>query len=284
MNTPLPSATLLATQTPLRIGAVGLAVADLDQMVAFYRDVIGLEVLTQECSRAALGAGGHVFLVLEHRPAARPDDRRNAGLFHNAFLMPGRDDLARFLRHLAGRNTPVSGVADHRVSEAIYLDDPEGNGVEVYADRPADGWQRNGKAITITTEPLDIPALLALADGAEPFDRAPPGLRIGHVHLRVGDVARAEQFYGEVLGMDVTARVRGAAFLSSGGYHHHVAVNVWSSAGAGRRDHDRTGIAWLGLDATPDCYAETTRRLAAAGLDASDNHDPWGIPIRLTPV
>jgi catechol 2,3-dioxygenase len=274
----------MAHEAPLRIGAVGLAVRDLDRTIAFYRDVIGLDVLTQEQSRAEMGAGDAAFLILEHRPAVRPDDRRAAGLFHTAFLMPRRTDLARFLRHLAFGGTPVSGVADHRVSEAIYLDDPEGNGVEVYADRSAQEWQRNGTAITITTEPLDITGLMAAADGAPPFDRAPSGLRIGHVHLRVGDVARAEHFYGDILGLDVTARVRGAAFLSSGGYHHHIAANVWSSAGADIRDSGRAGLAWLGLDATTDRYAGVTQRLAAAGLDAGDLRDPWGIPIRVTPV
>lgn len=279
----LPSAAMTANETPLRIGAVALAVRDLDQVVAFYRDVIGLDVLTQDGSRAELGAGGVAFFILEHRPAARLDDRRAAGLFHTAFLMPQRTDLARFLRRIAFRGTPVSGVADHRVSEAIYLDDPEGNGVEVYADRAADGWRRDGKTITITTEPLDITGLLATADGAPSYDRAPPGLRIGHVHLRVGDVAHAEAFYGDVLGLDVTARVRGAVFMSSGGYHHHIAANVWSSAAAGRRDGDRTGIAWLRFDATPDAYAEVSKRLAA-GLDGDDMSDPWAIPIRLTPA
>jgi catechol 2,3-dioxygenase len=270
-------------ETPLRIGAVALAVHDLDRMVAFYGDVIGLDVQAREQARVELGAGGESLLVLEHRPDARPDDRRTAGLFHTAFLMPHRSDLGRFVRHLAAGRTPVSGAADHLVSEAIYLDDPEGNGVEIYADRPAAGWQRDGTAIAITTDPLDIQNLMASSGDAPPFHRAPAGLRIGHVHLRVGDTARAEQFYGGLLGLDVTARMRGAVFLSSGGYHHHIAANTWSSAGVGRRDDDRTGLAWLRLDATGAYLADVAARLADAGLDATNLHDPWHIPVRLTP-
>lgn len=268
-----------ASHTPVRIGAVALAVRDLDRMLAYYRDAIGLDVLAREHGSAVLGAGGVPFLTLEHRPQARPDDGRGAGLFHTAFLMPTRADLARFVLHIASRRVAVTGVADHHVSEAIYLDDPEGNGVEVYADRPAAEWRRDGAKIEITTEPLDMNGLIDTARVDPRYHQAPAGLRIGHVHLRVGDVASAERFYGETLGFDVTWRVPGAAFLSSGGYHHHLATNVWRSAGAGRRDDDRAGLARLTLEAERESYQSMVRGLDTAGLDRAELRDPWGTRI-----
>jgi catechol 2,3-dioxygenase len=276
------SAFSAAAATPVRIGTVGLRVRDLEAMIVFYRDTIGLELLARDGTGARLGVAGTVLLVLEHQPTARPDDRHTAGLFHTAFLMPSRTDLARFFRHLANRGAALTGVADHHVSEAVYLDDPEGNGVEVYADRPAEQWRRDGKMIRITTEPLDMNGLLAAAEGA-PCRQAPAGMRIGHVHLRVGDLRAAEDFYGKLLGLDVTARTPGAVFLSSGGYHHHIAANVWYSAAADRRDGSRTGLSWLELAATPECHDAILRRLAAAGQDQDHPLDPWATPIRLTP-
>ena len=270
-----------ASRTPVRIGAVALAVRDLDRMLAYYRDAIGLDVIARDHGSAVLGAGGVSFLTLEHRPQARPDDGRGAGLFHTAFLMPTRADLARFVLHIASRRVAVTGVADHHVSEAIYLDDPEGNGVEVYADRPAAKWRRDGAKIEITTETLDMNGLIDTARADPRYHKAPAGLRVGHVHLRVGDVAAAERFYDEQLGLDVTWRVPGAAFLSSGGYHHHLAANVWRSAGAGRRDDDRAGLAQLTLEVEPDIYAAMLQRLEAGGLDRDDLRDPWGTRIAL---
>ena len=270
--------------TPIRVAAVGLRVRDLDAMVAFYRDTIGLEVMARDRAGASLGTGGVGLLTLEHQSTARIDDARTAGLFHTAFLIPTRADLARFLRNLANRGAALTGVADHHVSGAVYLDDPEGNGVEVYADRPASQWQRDGGAIRITTEPLDLNGLLASIDGDMSYRGAPEGMRIGHVHLRVGDLDAAQRFYGDLLGLDVTARMRGALFLSSGGYHHHVAVNTWHSAGAAVRDPDRGGLSWLELAVEGGCHAAIVRRLAAAGVDTDHPGDPWGSPVRLTPV
>jgi len=273
-----------ANRTPLRIGAVELAVRDLDRTLAFYRDEIGLEPIDQGADHARLGAGGAAFLTLHHRPDVRPDDRRSAGLFHTAFLMPTRADLARFLLHIWRRRTPVSGVADHLVSEAIYLDDPEGNGVEVYCDRPPDTWRREGELIVLPTDPLDLDDL-AQAAGTGEFGGAPAGLRIGHVHLRVGDAAAAERFYHDILGFDVTWRTRGAAFLSSGGYHHHLAANAWSSRGAGRRDDDRAGLARVAIDAASEAYETVTRRIDEAGLARAQDggvRDPWGTRLHFT--
>jgi catechol 2,3-dioxygenase len=191
MDAPNPSAHPgLAGRAPMHVGGVGLRVRDLDRVLDFYRGVLGLAVLDRKPDRVSLGAGGVAFLDLEHVPDALPDDAREAGLYHTAFLMPTRKDLAQWLLQAAHDRTPIVGASDHEVSEAIYLDDPEGNGVEVYADRAPERWRWEGGLVVMATERLDIPGLLADADRAGRYV-APDGLRIGHVHLRVGDVDAA---------------------------------------------------------------------------------------------
>ena len=284
-----PASTLpLALSTPLHIGAVGLKVRDLDRLDAFYRDTLGLLEIARSDASVILGAGGTGFLYLEHDPTALPDDRHTAGLFHTAFLMPSRADLAHWVARAARSRLPITGAADHGVSEAIYLDDPEGNGIEVYADRDPATWRRNDGLVDMTTERLDLDALLAMPDAQAPYEAAPDALRIGHVHLRVGDVARAESFYRDALGLDRVGAYRGAAFLSSGGYHHHIATNVWQSSGAGARDDRRAGLAWLAFEASDVATRDATlARLEAAGVpvtpenDAMAVRDPWGTRIRL---
>ncbi|HYF56769.1 MAG TPA: VOC family protein, partial [Salinarimonas sp.] len=192
---------LLANRTPLRIGSVALRVRDLERMTAFYRDVLGLTVLEETGSQVRLGAGGVKLLILEHSPAASPQAQTSAGLFHTAFLMPSRMDLARWLVHVATNRVPLSGFADHLVSEAVYLDDPEGNGVEVYSDRDPSQWRWSEGVVTMGTQQLDIDGLLALVDArASGYDQAPDGLRVGHMHLRVGDLGPATVFYQEEVG------------------------------------------------------------------------------------
>jgi catechol 2,3-dioxygenase len=192
MDAPNPSATpTFASRTPLHIGAVALKARDLAALTAFYRDAIGLAVLDHDKEGATLGAGGVPLVHLEHAPNAKPDDPRTAGLYHTAFLVPTRADLARWLLYVAQRHVPLTGASDHFVSEAIYLDDPEGNGVEVYRDRGPDEWEWTGDSLKITTDPLDLDDLVSAA-GSETWTGAPDGMRIGHVHLRVGDVEAAE--------------------------------------------------------------------------------------------
>jgi len=290
MDAPNPSANpTFASRTPLHIGAVALKVRDLDRVGAFYRDAIGLAVLDRGNAGATLGVGGVPLVELEHRPTALPDDSRAAGLYHTAFLMPTRGDLARWILHVARNKVPLTGASDHAVSEAFYLDDPEGNGVEVYGDRAAETWEWTGDALKITTDPLDVDDVLREVAPTASYPGAPDGLRIGHVHLRVGDVARAETFYRDALGLDVTRRRHGASFLSSGRYHHHIAGNVWHSAGAGRRDEDRAGLAWLALEAADaDAFAAAEARLAQAGIALAPTTggievaDPWGTRLRIT--
>jgi catechol 2,3-dioxygenase len=267
----------------LRVGGVALAVRDLARAEAFYREVLGLGVAERTADLVRLGAGGAGFLDLLHRPTALPDDPATAGLFHTAFLLPSRADLGRWLAHAHRLRQPLDGAADHLVSEALYLSDPEGNGVEVYADRPRARWRwrdgPDGRRVEMATRPLGAEGLLAEADGA--WAGAPEGTRVGHVHLRVGDVAGAVRFYGERLGMAVTAARPGAAFLSTGGYHHHVAVNAWRSAGAGRRDEARAGLAWVTLEAgDEEGLAGIARRAEAADPARGGVRDPWGTELR----
>ena len=197
--------------------------------------------------------------------------------------------LARWILHVARNKTPLTGASDHAVSEAFYLDDPEGNGIEVYHDRPADSWEWTGDALKITTDPLDVESILQEVAPAATYPAAPDGLRIGHVHLRVGDVARAEAFYRDALGLDVTRRRQGATFMSSGRYHHHIAANVWHSAGAGRRDEQRAGLSWVSLEAADASAFETAKaRLTQAGEKLAvtptgiATADPWGTRLRIT--
>ena len=208
MDAPNPSAIpAAASRAPVHIGAVGMMVRDLDRVTAYYRDMLGLTVQKHTRQVAILGVGGVTLLELIHRPDALPDDPREAGLYHTAFLMPTRVDLARWILHGAKGRVRFAGASDHDVSEAIYLDDPEGNGVEVYSDRPREKWRRDGKLIFQKTEPLDIDAIIREIDPATAmYPAAPEGLRIGHIHLRVGNVARAEAFYGDALGLDEIGR------------------------------------------------------------------------------
>ncbi len=281
-----------ASRTPMRVGMVTLRVRNLDLVTDFYRDVLGLTVMERSASGAQLGSGGVRLLALEAHPQAASESRNAAGLFHTAFLMRTRKDLARWLVHAAINRVPLSGFADHLVSESVYLDDPEGNGIEVYADRDPSLWQWNAGSVAMATDQLDIDGLLTLTDTrASDYAKAPDGLRIGHVHLRVGDLGQAESFYHGSVGLDPTRRRSGAAFLSSGRYHHHLGINVWQSAGAGRRDETATGLAWFSLEVEKqDLFAAQEERLRQAGAQVAalangvEAVDPWGTRVRLVRV
>ena len=279
----------LAGSAPIRCGAIGLRVRDLDRMSRYYQSVLGLGVISASADGVILGAGGVPLVWMEPRPQAAYEPRSAAGLFHTAFLMPSRHDLARWLVHVARNQTPLTGFADHSVSEAVYLDDPEGNGIEVYADRDPRLWRWEGERVVMGTQRLDVDGILALTDTSRSdYREVPTGLRIGHMHLRVGDIAQSESFYRDAIGLDSTSRRDTASFLSSGRYHHHVALNTWNSAGAGRRDEARTGLAWFSLMAQkPELMAAQAERLAGAKLTAApiaggfESLDPWGTRVRL---
>lgn len=287
MSTPsLP----FALTTPMHVDQAALRVRDLASMTAYYTKVLGLKEISRENGKVILGAGNAPLLTLEHMPSADFESQTAAGLFHIAYLMPTRKDLARWLVHAAMNQVPFTGFADHNVSEAIYLNDPEGNGIEVYSDRPKDSWLWLGNSVTMGTEQLDINNLVSLTDTSrDDYMVAPSNLRIGHMHLRVGDVAEGRKFYETTIGMQLTRGERAdAAFLSSGRYHHHVALNTWNSRGAGKRDTSQTGLDWFSL--TVSDKAELKRqqeRLGAGGYVVSpvsggiEAVDPWGTKLRL---
>ncbi|RCS24401.1 VOC family protein [Phyllobacterium salinisoli] len=258
-----------AVTTPIRVAKVGLKAKDAESLAAYYQDIVGLREMARRGSIIVLGAGDRELLEIEQFSAARPDDPRSAGLYHTAFLLPSRGDLARWSRQAIDRHLPISGASDHLVSEAIYLTDPEGNGIEIYADRPQDAWQWNGSEITMSTRQLNVPDLLGeLERDTRAWGGAPANTVIGHVHLRVGNAAEAESWWHRELGLD-TVHTYGdkAVFLSTGGYHHHIGANSWQSPRAGKRDRDRTGLAWIEL--------EDTR-----GGTSKSFEDPWGTAIR----
>lgn len=273
-----------------RVGAVHLTVSDLGRSVDYYESAIGLSVRERAGDCATLGTDGDDLLVLIEQPDARPV-RGYCGLYHFALLLPLRADLARWLAHAARDRVPLVGMADHYVSEAIYLSDPDEHGVEIYWDRPREVWE--GKvADRMTTLPLDTSSLLGeLADPAsEPFERLPAGTTIGHIHLCVADIRQTVAFYGDVLGFATMASLgEQAAFLSAGGYHHHLGANTWESAGAGQPPK---GFATL-RQVTIMLPGEVERdqfvaRIADAGYELGplDDgvlfHDPSGNPIALT--
>lgn len=290
MDATNPSATpTAASRTPLHIGSVGMIVRDLEPMSAYYRHVLGLTELDRGKDSTKLGVGDVTLIELTRRPSALPDDTREAGLYHTAFLMPTRRDHARWIVHVAKSRIPITGASDHSVSEAIYLDDPEGNGIEVYNDRPRERWEYGGDGmIVMRTEPLDIEAIVREIDPATAtYPQAPEGLRIGHVHLRVGDIAQTEKFYRDAIGLDVVRKRGGASFMSSAGYHHHIGANVWHSQGAGPRNDKRAGLDWVTIEINDQPTLDALeQRLMSAGIalrripNGLAAADPWGTRIR----
>ena len=278
-----------ASTTPIRIGAASLRVRDIDRVSAYYRDVLGLIVLARGAAGVTMGTRDGALLTLTSKPNAEFEPPTKAGLFHIAFLMPTRQDLARWLVHVARNQTPLTGFADHSVSEAVYLNDPEGNGIEVYVDRPAEGWRWEDGRVVMGTHQLDVDGILALTDTrVSHYGGVPDGLRIGHVHLRVGDVDAGDRFYRDLIGLAPTSRRDSASFLSSGRYHHHVAMNIWNSAGAGIRSNDSTGLDWFSLMTTqPELLSQQHDRFRAAGRETLpisggfESVDPWGTRVRL---
>jgi len=283
--TPAAAAVLPPATT---IGAVHLTVQGLDRMVDFYRERIGLEELSRDGAQVRLGAGGRDLVTLVGDPRARRPGAAT-GLYHLAVLVPSRAALAGALRHLARTRTPLQGASDHLVSEALYLADPEGNGIEIYRDRPAAQWPRGPHGIAMATEQLDIDGLLAEAADAPEAWRAPAATRIGHVHLKVSDVAAAERFYVGVLGFELMARYgRAAGFVAAGGYHHHIGFNAWESAGAPMPPEGSAGLREFEIRLPgADDLAAVRERLTRAGADPADHagtltvRDPSGNVLAL---
>jgi catechol 2,3-dioxygenase len=229
------------------IGTVRLKVRDLGAETAFYRDVLGFSVVAEGDDSVALGVEhGPPLLVLLSRPKGVPPPPGSTGLFHVAFLLPGREDLGALIRRVGERGGSFDGFSDHHVSEAAYLRDPEGNGLELYADRPRERWRAPDGRMLLTTGPLDVHGLLDAA--GDPATALPSGTAVGHIHIRVSTLEAAEAFYVGRLGFDVVTRdYPGALFVSAGGYHHHVGLNVWGGVGAPRPPDDSLGLASFDL-------------------------------------
>ena len=271
----------------LRLGAVHLTVADADRAVAFYQDALGLQVHGRETGAVALGAGAGDLVVLHEEPGLRPAGR-HAGLFHVALLHPSRDELAQALARVTAAGARLQGASDHGVSEALYLTDPDGNGLELYADRPREAWPagRGDSRVGMFTAPLDMHGLLETVRGQEPRPRSSADLVVGHVHLHVGDLTRALAFYGDALGLERMASLPGAAFLAAGGYHHHLGVNTWAGEGLGPAPPRTVGLCrWTIVLDTADQVDAVARRLAATGVEtqrrdgALHARDPWDIAL-----
>lgn len=278
-----------AVEMPAFVDHSHLTVIDLPMLSAFYQQVMGLSVLEKSASGETLGVAGRPLLTLTTGSNAARAPRNAPGLFHTAFLVPDRRELGRWLAHAAHNNVPLTGASDHLVSEAIYLDDPEGNGIEVYRDRDRSEWTYGPDGtVKMATHRLDLQAL---------YDEAPKdgwtgqenGTAIGHIHLQVSDIPEADVFFRDVLGLDIMATYPGASFFATGKYHHHVAANVWNSRGQPKRRPGMTGLADYTIRFNEPARLETALdKLDALAIpttrsgDTVSLVDPWGIGLRLS--
>jgi catechol 2,3-dioxygenase len=273
---------------PPRIGRVSLSVADLDRSIRFYEDAIGLTLQRRDGEIALLGADDETLLMLVGQPGARPFSRAT-GLYHFAILLPSRGELGRTLRHLIKVDAPINGFADHLVSEAIYLTDPDGHGIEIYRDRPREEWQYPGGQLQMTTDPIDLQGIAAAATDT-PGHAMPAGTFVGHIHLQVANIPDTEAFYHKMIGFDVVTRYGPrATFMSVNGYHHHLGGNTWAGENLPPAPEDAARLLWYEIR-LPDERAlqATADRLTAANhpFDRGDDglwvEDPSNIRILLT--
>lgn len=263
-----------------RIGHVHLTVANLERCLNFYQEALGFKIHSREGDNARLGAGGEDLLLLTERKRAR-SVWGTTGLYHFAVLLPTRHHLAKILKHIADSHIPVEGFADHLVSEAIYLPDPEGNGIEIYRDRPREEWPRREDKLLMATEPLDVSDLMAeIAEDPSPWSGLPPETVIGHVHLHVADLEKAEAFYHGMLGFDLIARLGAAAgFVSAGGYHHHIGYNTWLGEGAPLPSPDAAGLRYFVIRLpSSEELEKVVEWVRSAGLQMQDHE--YGVLVR----
>lgn len=263
-----------------QIGAVHLTISNLQQSVAFYTAHLGLKVHRREEPVAWLGAGGRDLLVLSQCERA-PRVRGTSGLYHFAILVPSRIELARSLRRLIETETVMQGVADHGVSEALYLADPDGNGIEIYRDRPRSQWPIVNGRLQMGADPVDLEALLGVLDDlTDSWSGQDAATTIGHVHLHVSNLRDAEAFYSGVLGFDVMQRWgSNALFVSAGGYHHHLGLNTWAGVGAPPVPAGAIGLRYFVVKLPNDAArADLVRRVSQAGIEASEEEE--GVLVR----
>lgn len=273
-----------------RLGSVKLQVADLNRSIAYYEKILGFRVASRTDSTASLSAQGDdsTLIELNERSGANPVPRRGRlGLYHYAILLPDRAALGRFVAHLAEIGE-YAGMSDHFVSEAVYLTDPDGLGIEVYADRPRSAWKHEARQLKMATEPLNVQSLIAAAGGVR-WDGMPAGTVVGHVHLYVADIDAAAAFYHDGLGFDkMVWSYPGALFLSAGGYHHHLGTNTWAASAPRAEDDDARLLEWTILVPSSDDAEAAARSLESGGYSvaSADNGwiatDPWGTKLRLS--
>jgi len=260
------------------IGRVQLRVSDLERSLTFYTTVLGLDVLSRDAGRATLGVDGRALVVLSASAGAGPRPRRTTGIYHFAILVRSRVDLGHALARVLAARWPLQGASDHGVSEALYLSDPDGIGIEIYRDRPRAAWPMQDGTLAMVTDPLDLQALLdgALA-GGQPAARLPADARMGHVHLQVRDVNEAERFYHGALGFDVMQRMAASAlFVSAGGYHHHLGLNTWGVAGAPPQPETTPGLDYFTVVVPAGGALDGMRAaLASAGVSLVERDGGW---------
>jgi catechol 2,3-dioxygenase len=270
------------------IGAVSLQVSDLQRSFEFYHDFLGFTEIERDTDRVDLGVDGTPLVILRSG-ANGPLRQRRLGLYHFAILLPDRPSLGRALEHLV-RNGLQPGASDHLVSEALYISDPDGLGIEIYRDRPRAGWRKTGNQLQMASDPLDLEDVLAAGEG-KPWSGMPKGTVIGHVHLHVGDIEDAKEFYHKAVGLDVMVwTYPGALFLAAGGYHHHLGTNTWAGPRATPAEQDEPKLLeWdLVLPGATD-VAEAAANIMAKGFAATPEEpggsiaqDPWGTAVRLS--
>lgn len=268
------------------VGEVNIKVKNLDYSLTFYQNIMGFQVLEKTDRRAVLTTDGKTPLVtLEQPEDVVAKTSHTSGLYHFAILLPSRADLSVFLRHMIQTGYPL-GAADHYVSEALYLNDPDGNGIEVYRDRPSAEWNWNNGLVEMATEELDGNGILAESDAE--WSGLPAGTLMGHIHLHVADLKKAEQFYTKGLGFEVVSYYPQAAFLSTGGYHHHIAINTWQGEGAATPPKNSVGLNWYSLvfpdEAIRENAIQQLKQLGALVTEEADFYvtsDPSGNQIRL---
>ncbi|MBB4063517.1 VOC family protein [Gellertiella hungarica] len=284
----IPTSTF-AFDRPAHVGETRLAVRDLDLIVRYYEQMIGLGVLERGEHGAVLGAGGQPLLHLQSGKDVRPAPQRSSGLFHTAFLMPDRQALGRWLVHAAHSGVRLDGAADHLVSEAIYLSDPEGNGIEIYADRPHGRWSYGADGtVAMDTLPFDLQALYDETP-KDRFGGMDDRVAIGHLHLKVGNLPDADAFFENVLGLRKMCTYPGASFYATGGYHHHVAANIWQSRGTGAREANQAGLSRYSLHFNDRTAFEGVKNAldtleipTVREGNAVRFTDPWGMDVVLT--
>lgn len=257
------------------LGYVHLTVSDLARSLDYYQQALGFQVHQSENGTARLGTDDKDIVILtEHQGARRIS--RTTGLYHFAILVPSRLDLARSLQHLIDTKTPLTGASDHLVSEALYLNDPDGNGIEIYRDRPRSEWRFTGQSLQMGVDPLDYRGLLAtLGDNETSWEGLPPGTTLGHMHLHVAHLPEAVAFYEQVVGLDVMMLLQGsAAFLSAGGYHHHLGLNTWNGVGVPTPPADAVGLRYFMVNLSDEQERfRLASRLKDAGVPYEERED-----------